>query len=39
MDKESVKLDLKTQRFIKNRWNTKLGRKVREEIIEGIKTQ
>jgi hypothetical protein len=37
MDKEGFKFDLVTQRFIKERWNSKLGQIVRQEIIDGIK--
>lgn len=37
MDKEGFKFDLITQRFIKERWNSELGQKVRQEIIDGIK--
>lgn len=37
MDKEGFKFDLVTQRFIKERWNTPVGQKVRQEIIDGIK--
>jgi hypothetical protein len=38
MDKEGFKFDLVTQRFIKERWNSELGQKIRQEIIEGIKS-
>jgi len=36
-EKEGFKFDLETQRFIKNRWETEIGKKVRGQIIEGIK--
>ncbi len=36
IDKEGFQFDLETQRFIKNRWETKLGQKVRQKIIKGI---
>lgn len=37
MEKEGFKFDLKTQRFIRNRWDTEIGRKVKQDIIDGIK--
>ena len=37
MDRDGFEFDLLTQRFIQNRWETELGRKVLEEIIDGIK--
>lgn len=37
MNKEGFEFDLVTQRFLKNRWETDLGRRVLEEVIEGIK--
>jgi hypothetical protein len=36
-DREGFKFDLVTQRFMKNRWDTPLGQKVREEVIQGLK--
>ena len=36
-EKEGFKFDLETQRFIKNRWETEIGKKVREDIIDGIR--
>ena len=36
-DREGYKFDLPTQRFIVNRWSTKHGERVRDEIISGIK--
>jgi len=38
MDREGVTFDLVTQRFLKNRWNTELGKRVLEEVIEGLKS-
>ncbi len=35
-DREGFQFDFETQRFIKNRWETELGEKVRQEIIDGI---
>lgn len=37
MDRDRYKLDFVTQRFIVSRWETELGRRVREEVIEGLK--
>ncbi len=37
MDRTRYELDFVTQRFIVSRWKTELGRKVREEVIEGLK--
>lgn len=37
MDRDRYKFDFVTQRFIESRWETELGRKVREEVIEGLK--
>ncbi len=36
-DTSGLEFDLKTQRFLKNRWETKIGQKVRVRLIEGIK--
>jgi len=35
-EREGFKFDLLTQRFIENRWNTEIGRKVLEEVIWGL---
>ncbi len=35
-DKSGFQFDFETQRFIENRWETELGQKVLESIIEGI---
>jgi uncharacterized protein YjbI with pentapeptide repeats len=35
-DRDGFKFDLETQRFIINRWETEIGKGVREEIIRGI---
>ena len=35
-DKEGFRFDLITQRFLEQRWETPLGSKVLDEIIEGI---
>lgn len=37
MERDGFKFDLETQRFIKNRWDTDIGKRVRAEIIAGIK--
>jgi len=37
MEKDGFKFDLVTQRFLVNRWETDLGKRVREEVIEGLK--
>ncbi len=37
MDKDGFQFDLVTQRFIKNRWETDIGKKVLQNIIDGIK--
>ena len=37
MDSEGFTFDLRTQRFIVNRWDTELGRKVQEEVCDGLK--
>ena len=37
MDRDRYKFDFVTQRFIVSRWETELGRKVREEVIKGLK--
>ncbi|MFT6247226.1 MAG: hypothetical protein ACJAVU_003406 [Cognaticolwellia sp.] len=37
MDTEGFTFDLVTQRFLKNRWETELGKKVLEEVIDGVK--
>ncbi|WP_020210728.1 pentapeptide repeat-containing protein [Gilvimarinus chinensis] len=37
MERDGFKFDLETQRFIKNRWDTEVGQRVRQEIIDGIK--
>jgi len=36
-DKEGFKFDLETQRFIINRWETEIGKIVRDRVINGIK--
>jgi hypothetical protein len=36
-DKEGFRFDLITQRFLKGRWETALGRRVLKDVIEGIK--
>lgn len=38
LEKDGFRFDLATQRFIKNRWETEVGEKVRLEIIEGLKS-
>jgi hypothetical protein len=37
MDRDRYNFDFVTQRFIVSRWETELGRKVREVVIEGLK--
>ena len=37
MDRDGYKFDFVTQRFIVSRWETELGRKVRDEVIHGLK--
>ena len=37
MSREGFEFDLKTQRFLKNRWETELGKKVYKEVIAGVK--
>jgi len=37
MDRDGHKFDFVTQRFIVSRWETELGRKVRDEVIWGLK--
>lgn len=37
MDKEGFKFDLETQRFLINRWETDIGKRVHEKIVAGIK--
>jgi hypothetical protein len=37
MDRDGFTFNLVTQRFLKNRWNTEIGKKVLEEVIEGLK--
>ena len=37
MDRDGFKFDLETQRFLVNRWQTGIGKRVRDEIISGIK--
>jgi hypothetical protein len=37
LEKDGYKFDLKTQRFLKNRWETEIGRLVREQVINGLK--
>lgn len=36
-DKDGFKFNLETQRFIRNRWETEIGRKVRAEVIECLR--
>ncbi|MFO9453215.1 pentapeptide repeat-containing protein [Legionella pneumophila serogroup 1] len=36
MNKEGFEFDLETRRFLINRWETELGKKVQKEIIEGL---
>jgi hypothetical protein len=36
-EREGFKFDFPTVRFIKNRWETETGRKVLEEVIQGVK--
>ena len=36
IDREGFQFDFETRRFIVNRWETKLGKKVRKRIIDGI---
>lgn len=38
LEKDGFKFDLATQRFLKNRWETAAGKKVRLEIVEGLKS-
>ncbi|UWR88312.1 hypothetical protein [Phaeobacter inhibens] len=38
LEKDGFKFDLATQRFLKNRWETAVGEKVRLEIVEGLKS-
>jgi len=38
MERDGFKFDLETQRFIRNRWDTEVGLRVRQEIIDGIKS-
>lgn len=38
LEKDGFRFDLETQRFLKNRWETAKGEKVRQEIIEGLKS-
>jgi len=37
MDREGFKFDLETQRFLVNRWETELGKKVNDKVISGLK--
>ncbi len=37
IDREGFQFDLETRRFIENRWETVIGKRVLEEIIQGIK--
>lgn len=37
MNKDGFYFDFETQRFLVNRWETELGKKVRDDIIKGIK--
>jgi hypothetical protein len=37
MERDGFEFDLLTQRFIENRWETEIGKKVLEEVIDGIK--
>ncbi len=37
MGRDGFKFDLETQRFLINRWETKIGQRVRDKIISGIK--
>lgn len=37
MNRDRYNFDFVTQRFIVSRWETELGRQVREEVIEGLK--
>jgi hypothetical protein len=37
MERDGFKFDLETQRFLMNRWETDVGKRVRDEIISGIK--
>lgn len=37
IDREGWKFDLVTQRFLENRWETSVGQKVRDEVIDGLK--
>jgi hypothetical protein len=39
MDREGFQFDLKTQRFLTNRWETDVGERVYREIIDGIKNK
>ncbi len=36
-EREGFKFDFPTRRFIENRWETDVGRKVRDEVIRGLK--
>lgn len=36
LEKDGFKFDMTTQRFLINRWETNLGEKVRQEIVEGL---
>jgi Ion channel/Pentapeptide repeats (8 copies) len=38
MERDGYKFDFETQRFLKNRWKTETGRKVRDKIISGIRS-
>ncbi|OLU16982.1 voltage-gated potassium channel [Pseudomonas sp. PA1(2017)] len=38
MDKDGFKFDLQTQRFLVNRWDTEVGSRVRDEVLEGLKS-
>ena len=37
MDKDGFKFDLQTQRFLVNRWETEVGSRVRDRVLEGLK--
>lgn len=37
MDREGFTFDLVTQRFLINRWNTELGKRVLEDVLQGLK--
>lgn len=37
LEEDGFKFDLETQRFIKNRWETSIGKIVLKEIVQGIK--